>query len=117
MSPFPGVAFRRRCGLMVAGMLGFGSGLHAADGIVPAKAKTVPAVFPLQLIYQGRLHGQAMVALEVDESGKLSDALVVAHTHPAFAQAAVESVRKWTFTPTVVDGIPVLSRIDVLFEF
>ena len=47
--------------------------------------QTVEAMFPRRLIAVGLKSGAASIAIAVDEDGHLTDTLVTAHSHPAFA--------------------------------
>jgi hypothetical protein len=48
--------------------------------------QTVNASFPRSLVSVGVTSGAVSVAIAVDEAGRLSDYLVTAYTHPAFAK-------------------------------
>lgn len=98
--------------------------MHAAPaardpaGYAPCKVKqTVSAVFPRQLLAEGILRGEALIAIKVDHNGRLSDSLVVAYTHRSLAEAAMTAVRQWEFTPGFVGDQPISSRIDITFSF
>jgi outer membrane biosynthesis protein TonB len=57
--------------------------------------QTDPVVYPASVIPLGLTTGEARVAVQVDDSGQLADSLVVAYTHPAFAEAAMAAVKEW----------------------
>jgi len=85
---------------------------------VPMKIdQTVEATYPTRLAAIGLKSGAASLAIAVDEDGRLTDTLVTAYSHPAFAQAALEAVRKWKFEPARVHGAPRKSKSDVTFRF
>jgi TonB family protein len=79
--------------------------------------QTVNASFPRSLVSVGVTSGAVSVAIAVDEAGRLSDYLVTAYTHPAFAENAVNALRQWTFEPMTVNGIPKASKADITFSF
>jgi hypothetical protein len=60
------------------------------------------------------------VKVYVGESGTVSDAEVVDYRNPlnsTLANAALAAARKWTFTPSRVDDIPVASQVIIHFYF
>jgi TonB family protein len=95
--------------------------LPAMPGVpdyVPVKVdQTQEAAFPSTLIPVGVKSGSASVAVAVDDTGKLTDFLVTAYTHPAFADSAVAAIRKWKFEPAMIHGFPRNSKSDLTFRF
>jgi TonB family protein len=95
--------------------------LPALPGVpdyVPVKVNQTPeAVFPSVLIPMGVKSGSASVAVAVDDAGRLTDYLVTAYTHPAFADSAVAAIKKWKFEPAMIHGIPRNSKSDLTFRF
>lgn len=92
------------------------TGLAPRIGTVgPRKIKDVSPAWPAQAA--GR-SGQFVVVLEleVDASGKVSDAQVL-RSQPPFDAAALECVRQWEYTPTMVNGAAVPVKITVSVEF
>src|SRR5579863_1586588 len=86
---------------------------------VPMKfIQTDAAVFPESVLSLGISSGEARVAVQVDDDGKLTDSLVVEYTHPAFAAAALAAVKEWTFRPAMVHGFPrsVTAVLDFKFR-
>ena len=55
--------------------------------------------------------------MSVDAEGKLVDYLVLAYTHEAFAVAAVQAVKAWTYEPAKAKGRLCASRADLDFVF
>ncbi len=85
---------------------------------VPIKIdQTTEAVFPRKLVAVGMKSGAASVAIAVDDNGRLTDYLVTAYSHPAFAESAVEAVKKWKFEPAQVHGSRRNSKSDITFRF
>jgi TonB family protein len=85
---------------------------------VPIKIdQTTEAVFPRKMVAVGIKSGAASVAIAVDDNGRLTDYLVTAYSHPAFAESAVEAVKKWKFEPARVHGSPRNSKSDITFRF
>jgi TonB family protein len=94
------------------------SALPGVPDYVAVKAdQTEEAVFPSVLVPMGVKSGSASVAVAIDDAGRLTDCLVTAYTHPAFADSAVAAIRKWRFEPAMVHGIPRNSKLDLTFRF
>ena len=97
--------FLLRIGLPLLGALALGAGwAPAADPaptVQPFKIiQTEPLTFPLRLINDGILHGEARIAFQVDDRGRLVDALAVAYSAKEFAESALDTLRRWKFVPT-----------------
>jgi TonB family protein len=85
---------------------------------VPMKyIQTEPAIFPDNVLQIGILTGEARVAVQVDDTGKLTDSLVVAYSHPAFAEAALAAVKKWHYRPAMVHGFARSATKVIDFKF
>lgn len=74
-------------------------------------------IYPFSMTTMGILNGAAQVVVSVDANGHLSDTLVIAYTNEAFADAAVAALKRWTYEPARVRGVPRASRAYVLFTF
>lgn len=84
---------------------------------VPTKTLHVNPVFPQSMREVGR-EGQVAVDAIIDTDGHVQAARVLpAHVHPDFAAAALEAVRQWRFTPTLLNGSPVEVRMTVTVDF
>lgn len=79
--------------------------------------QTTPAVFPRRVENLGIKKGQVHVSVQVDERGKLTDHVVTAYSHPAFAEAAVTALKRWDYHPAMVDGRPRSATVDLTFNF
>jgi TonB family protein len=79
--------------------------------------ETDSAIFPPSLIPLGISSGEARVAVQVDESGQLTDYLVVAYTHPAFADEAVAAAKAWHYRPAMVHGFARSATSVLDFKF
>jgi TonB family protein len=75
-------------------------------------------VFPLRMLREGVANGEVRLAVEISPEGEIVDWMATAYTHEDFAKATVEAVRSWIFRPTLVDGTPVTTVLEltVLFE-
>jgi len=63
-----------------------------------------------------RVEGTVVLEIIVDERGVVPDARVV-RSIPLLDQSALEAVKQWRFTPTVVDGqaLPVIVQVEMTF--
>ena len=107
--------------LLFAASLLLPAGLTAqmpAPEYVPMKIiQTEPVIFPRAAKDLGITSGEAQVAVQIDESGKLTDCLVTAYTYPAFADAAVVALKKWEFRPAYLRGEARSATADLSFKF
>jgi protein TonB len=58
--------------------------------------------------------GSVVVQIVVSEDGKVIEAKAVSG-HPALRKPAAEAARKWVFTPTTLNGLPV--RVESVLTF
>jgi len=72
--------------------------------------------YPEDLLERGE-EGRTLLRLRIDPDGSVIGASVVSATHLAFAQAAVESAKGWTFEPGTVDGIAAPQTVLVPVRF
>jgi TonB family protein len=89
---------------------------HRSGQVVPAKlVNRIPPVYP-PLARQTRIQGTVAVNVIVRKDGTV-EVQNVGAGHPLLAQAAVDSVRQWRYTPTTINGDPVdvQTKIYVVF--
>lgn len=81
----------------------------------PAKIRDVKPVYPEEA-KDARIQGVVILELRIDEEGAVSDARVL-RSIPQLDQAALDTVRQWAFTPTLMNGkpIPVVMTVTVNF--
>jgi len=85
---------------------------------VPLKInQNIDATYPPSMIIAGVKSGVASVAISVDDSGALTDYVVTAYTHPAFADEALAALKKWTFEPARIHGARRNAKADLTFHF
>ncbi len=77
----------------------------------------VDPIFPRSLIDLGVTAGEARIAISIDTTGQVVDHLVVAYTHPDFAEAAVNAIKKWEFQPPQWHGENVSVQREMRFDF
>lgn len=77
--------------------------------------KRVEPVYP-DLALRTRVQGMVILSVTVDEEGNVVVTKVV-NGHPLLAGAAVEAVKQWKYSPTLLEGkpIPVTATVTVNF--
>jgi TonB family protein len=81
----------------------------------PTKIKDVKPVYPATAM-AARVAGAVVVEATIDPEGKVIDAKVV-RSVPMLDQAALDAVRQWEYTPTLLNGAPVPVLITVTVNF
>jgi protein TonB len=73
-----------------------------------------PAYPPLAK--QARIKGQVLLSAVISREGRIQELRLVSG-HPLLAPAAMEAVRQWLYSPTLLNGDPVevLTTIEVNF--
>lgn len=81
----------------------------------PRKVHYVPPVYP-QIAIVAHIEGKVELDCIIDEDGHVRSVTVL-EGNAILAPAAVEAVRQWRYTPTLVTGVrtPVLMRVTVNF--
>lgn len=82
----------------------------------PRPLKTKPPRYPAEMRAQA-VSGAVMVAIVIDESGKVMAAEVRKSSHDAFRDPALEAVREWTFVPAKAGGKAVRARVNIPLNF
>jgi len=82
----------------------------------PRRVKNVAPVYP-PLAVQSRVQGVVILECQIDARGRV-DSVKVLRGNVLLNDAAVEAVRQWVYTPTLVRGVPVpiLMTVTVTFE-
>jgi TonB family protein len=81
----------------------------------PNKIKDVKPVYP-SIAQSARVSGVVMIEATIGPDGKVLDAKVV-RSIPLLDQAALDAVRQWEYTPTLLNGVPVPVLITVAINF
>ena len=84
--------------------------------VLAGKALSKPPPAYPAIAKAARAQGTVTVQIIVDEEGKVSAAQAICG-HPLLRSAAVASVRQWLFSPTLLDGKPVLVTGVVTVNF
>jgi TonB family protein len=81
----------------------------------PAKTKDVSPVYP-QEAQQARVSGMVILEAIIGEDGKVRSARVL-RSIPLLDQAAINAVRQWEYTPTLINGVavPIVMTVTVNF--
>jgi len=81
----------------------------------PTKIKDVKPLYPA-IAQQARVGGVVTIEATIGSDGKVTDAKVV-RSIPMLDQAALDAVRQWEYTPTLLNGVPVpiLTTVNINF--
>jgi len=82
----------------------------------PRRLVNVPPTYPPEAI-KARITGVVTIEAVISTQGDVSDARVVSGV-PGLDDAALEAVRQWRFTPTLLNGeaVPVIMTVTVAFN-
>ena len=81
----------------------------------PKKIKDVKPVYPATA-QSARVAGAVTIEMTIGPDGKVIDAKVV-RSIPLLDQAALDAVRQWEYTPTLLNGVPVPVLVTVTINF
>jgi protein TonB len=81
----------------------------------PRKLKNVPPQYPA-LARQARIQGVVVLDCLLDTRGRVSEVRIVDGL-PLLQDAAVDAVRQWVYTPTLINGVPVPVQLIVTVKF
>ncbi len=79
--------------------------------------RMVDPIFPVMLSSQGIVDGTAVLLVEIDTQGELSDWITIADTDPDFVRAIDRVIDRWEFTPATRNGVPVASGLLLTVVF
>lgn len=83
----------------------------------PTKTHDVRPVYPASMREAGREGRVPLEAIIGRDGAVLSVRVATAEVHPDFAQAAIDAVQQWRFTPTLLNGKAVEVVMTVTIEF
>jgi protein TonB len=75
----------------------------------------VKPVYPAAARSAG-VQGAVVVEVTIDRNGRVKDAKVL-RSIPLLDQAALDAVKQWQFTPTLLNGVPVPVIMTVTVNF
>jgi len=91
--------------------------LLAADGTEPpVPVRTVAPKFPDEMRRIGT-SGLVTVSCLIDEKGNVTEPKIVKATNDAFAEPAIEALKKWKFKPAKKDGEAIAIRVSIPVQF
>ena len=82
----------------------------------PMKIRNVDPRYPSDL-NAAKIGGVVILEVVVDPSGSVSDVTVLRSVNPGLELAAVDAVRQWKYTPTLLNCVPVEVRMNVSANF
>jgi TonB family protein len=86
-------------------------------GTIPPSAKSHPdAPYPSSELSSPR-EANVVLDITIERDGTVSDAQVHQSGGTAFDEAALKTVRTWTFSPALRAGMPVRARVQASFHF
>ncbi len=81
----------------------------------PKKLKNIAPVYP-DIAKQARVQGVVILECTISPQGKVTDVKVLRGI-PLLDQAAIEAVKQWVYTPTLLNGVPVPVIMTVTVNF
>jgi protein TonB len=81
----------------------------------PTKIKNVTPVYP-EIARTARVAGAVTIEATIGPDGKVADATIV-RSVPMLDQAALDAVRQWEYTPTLLNGLPVPVMMTITVNF
>jgi TonB family protein len=99
-------------GLLLASRLALAQG--DAEITHPVAVHQVEATYPDGLSPQ---HADVILIVTLDAQGNVTDVKVETSGGAAFDDAAVQAVKKWTFSPATKNGRPFAARMKIPFHF
>ena len=81
----------------------------------PKKLRNIPPVYP-EVAKAARVQGVVVLEATIDPSGRVDNVRVLRGI-PMLNEAAVEAVKKWVYSPTLLNGTPVAVIMTVTVNF
>ena len=91
--------------------LRLGSGIRRPEIVRDA----TPAYPPMARA--ARVEGVVIIEATIGRDGKVQDARILRSANPLLNAAALDAVRQWEYTPTLLNGIPVAIVMTVTVDF
>ena len=79
------------------------------------RVKNVNPVYP-SIAQSARVQGVVIIEATIGPDGRVTDTKVL-RSIPLLDQAAVDAVKQWTYTPTLLNGVPVPVIMTVTVNF
>ena len=81
----------------------------------PLKVRSIDPVYP-PLALAARVQGVVIIEATINEGGRVLNARIL-RSVPLLDQAAMEAVRQWEFTPSLINGVPTPVIMTVTVNF
>ena len=81
----------------------------------PVRTKNVSPVYP-PIAQSARVQGIVIIEATISTSGAVQDVRVL-RSIPLLNQAAIDAVRQWQYSPTLLNGVPVPVIMTVTVQF
>jgi len=81
----------------------------------PVKVRHVDPVYP-EVTRQARIEGIVIIEAVIDTAGRICEARILRGV-PILDEAALEAVRQWEYTPTLINGVPTPVRMTITVTF
>jgi protein TonB len=81
----------------------------------PSKVKDVKPVYP-PIAQSARVQGVVIIEATIGPDGRVKDAKVL-RSIPLLDQAALDAVKQWVYSPTLLNGVPVPVIMTVTVNF
>ena len=81
----------------------------------PTKTHDVRPIYP-PIAQSARVSGVVIIEATIGANGRVTDAKVL-RSIPLLDQAALDAVKQWVFTPTLLNGVPVPVIMTVTVNF
>jgi protein TonB len=81
----------------------------------PTRTKNVPPVYP-PIAQSARVQGIVIIEATIGPTGKVQDAKVI-RSIPLLDAAALDAVKQWEYSPTLLNGVPVPVIMTVTVNF
>lgn len=75
--------------------------------------KAVKPILPANVAKTGVTEGFAIIVFIVDNKGLQNEFVEFAASHPAFARSTIRAIKRWEFSPRIVNGEAYASRVFV----
>ena len=92
------------------------AGPAGGDIIEPRKIMDVKPIYPAGLA-AGAVGGVVVLKGTVSTEGEVTDVAIVGDARPELAAAAIDAVRQWRFTPTLLNCDPIAVEVTVTINF
>jgi protein TonB len=83
------------------------------------ESKIIRKVLPVypELAKRARVEATVILEVNVDEEGNVINVRVL-RSHPLLEQAAIDAVKQWKYSPTLLNGepVPVVATVTVEFK-